>query len=52
MAACMQLAVSDIKKIPPPVTPEGPSEIPGEKALTQELKSGPLVNEKPETRGL
>ena len=47
----MQLPVSDIKKIPGPVTPEGPPELPGEKALTQELKSGPLVNEKPETRG-
>ena len=49
---CLQLPVSDIKKIPGPITPEGPKEIPGEKSLTQELKSGPLVNEKAETRGL
>lgn len=48
-----QLPVADIKKIPGPITPEGPKKVPGQDSLTQELNSGaPLVNEKPETRGL
>ncbi len=49
---CMQLPASDIKKIPGPITPDGPKEVPGMKDLTQQLNSGPLDNGKPETRGL
>ena len=50
---CLQLPASEVKKIPGPITPEGPKEVPGQKSLTQELNSGaPPVNEKPETRGL
>ena len=48
----MQLPVSEIKKIPGPITPEGPDSVPGQEALTQELNAGPLVNDKAETRGL
>lgn len=48
----IQLPVSEIKKIPGPITPDGPKEVPGQKSLTQQLNSGPLVNEKAETRGL
>ncbi|KAK9838781.1 hypothetical protein WJX74_003291 [Apatococcus lobatus] len=49
----VQMPASEVEKIPGPVTPEGPSELPGMTSLTQELNSGaPLVNEKPETRGL
>ena len=49
----LQLPIEVIKKIPGPVTPDGPKEVPGQKSLTQELNSGaPLVNEKAETRGL
>ncbi len=49
---CMQLPASDIKKIPGPITPDGPKEVPGMKDLTQQLNSGPLDNGKAETRGL
>lgn len=54
ICACgLQLPIEVIKKIPGPVTPDGPKEVPGQKSLTQELNSGaPLVNEKAETRGL
>lgn len=49
----MQMPASEIEKIPGPITPEGPKEVPGMNSLTQELNTGaPLVNEKPETRGL
>lgn len=48
----IQLPASEIEKIPGPITPEGPSEVPGQTSLTQELNSGPLVNDKAETRGL
>jgi len=51
-AEAVQLPVSEVKKIPGPITPEGPKEVPGQTSLTQDLTSGPLVNEKPETRGL
>jgi hypothetical protein len=51
-SSCMQLPASDIKKIPGPITPDGPKEVPGMKDLTQQLNSGPLDNGKPETRGL
>ena len=49
---CVQLPASDIKKIPGPITPDGPKEVPGMKDLTQQLNSGPLDNGKAETRGL
>ncbi|KAL0047027.1 hypothetical protein WJX82_004476 [Trebouxia sp. C0006] len=51
-AEARQLPASDIKKIPGPITPDGPKEVPGMKDLTQQLNSGPLDNGKPETRGL
>lgn len=56
---CLQLPVSEIKKIPGPITPEEgpgnlvPKVVPGQNSLTQELiPQGPPVNEKAETRGL
>ncbi len=45
------MPASDVEKILGPITPEGPKEVPGQTSLTQDL-SGPLVNDKPETRGL
>ena len=50
--AGVQLPVGDIEKIPGPVTPEGPKDLPGRTAITQDQQSGPLVNETPESRGL
>lgn len=48
----LQLPASEIKKIPGPITPDGPFKVPGQESLTQELNGGPPVTDKAETRGL
>ena len=47
----VQLSAKEVSSIPGPITAEGPSKVPGQSALTQDLSSGPLVNESYETRG-
>ena len=48
---CEQEPTAALGTLPPPITANGPNNVPGEQQLTQAL-SGPLITAGPENRGL
>ncbi len=50
VCVCVQMSVKQLGEIPPPITQEGPSSVPGMKSLTQDF-SGPQEDETYLTRG-
>ncbi|KAK9804578.1 hypothetical protein WJX73_002013 [Symbiochloris irregularis] len=46
-----QVSAKDVSNIPGPITGEGPDKVPGQEALTQDLKAGPLVRDGADGRG-
>lgn len=48
----LQVAAKDVADIPPPITGDGPDSVPGQQALTQDLKAGPLQGDEASGRGV